>query len=209
MIVVLAWQSFGLAIAFFRNPGLSSRTDHNDNRIPEVSIVTLRPAVFQNIRSETVKLACAAANFCRRCAPAMRQRKKTAVGPTPRDAGFTLLELMVVTGIIAMLASVAYPFYLDQLLKARIQATKGQIRQISVALELYALDVGSFPPQQVGLTGLLQQPTNTPAWQGPYLKTVGLMDPWGRPFNYKFPGTNGQPEVYTVAFDKVPAISGN
>jgi general secretion pathway protein G len=169
----------------------------------------IRTARSQTVLSKTVKFIAATARLCRGGIPASRRRKKIARGHIPRDAGFTLLELMVVTGIIAMLASVAYPFYLDQLLKARIQATKGQIRQISVALELYALDVGSFPPQQVGLTGLLQQPTNTPAWQGPYLKTVGLLDPWGRPFNYKFPGTNGQPEVYTVASEKIPAISSN
>jgi general secretion pathway protein G len=145
----------------------------------------------------------------------LRQRKQNrgsqvAPNQVPRDAGFTLLEVMVVTGIIAMLASVAIPYFLDQREKARIQFTRAQIQQISTALELYALDVGTFPPQQVGLAGLTQQPTNTPAWRGPYLrKAEGLTDPWGRPYNYKFPGANGQPEVYTVASDKIPAISNN
>jgi general secretion pathway protein G len=140
----------------------------------------------------------------------IRRRSKPAPNKHLRDAGFTLLELMVVTGIIAMLASFGIPYYLAQRDKARIDFTKAEIQQISTALELYALDIGTFPPQQIGLTGLLQQPTNTPAWRGPYLKkTNGLNDPWGRPYNYKFPGTNGQPEVYTVAFGKIPALSSN
>ncbi len=126
----------------------------------------------------------------------------------PKDAGFTLLELLVVMGIIAMLASVSYPIITGRMQSARITTAKAQISSITTALELYALDVGTFPPQQVGLTGLLQQPNNTPSWRGPYLKKAdGLTDPWGRPFNYKFPGTKGQPEVFTVATDTAPALS--
>jgi general secretion pathway protein G len=131
-------------------------------------------------------------------------------GNPPRDAGFTLLEMLVVMGIIAMLATVSWASILPRMQQARITTAKAQIASISTALELYALDVGTFPPQQVGLAGLLQPPSNTPSWRGPYLKKAdGLTDPWGRPYNYKFPGSKGQPEVFTVATDTIPALTSD
>jgi general secretion pathway protein G len=140
----------------------------------------------------------------------VKRQAKRRPGDPARDAGFTLLELLVVMGIMAMLAAVSYPIITGRMVTARINIAKTQISQIVTALELYALDTGTFPPQQVGLAGLLQQPTNTPAWRGPYLKKAdGLMDPWGRPYNYKFPGTKGAPEVFTTATDTIPALSSD
>jgi general secretion pathway protein G len=126
-----------------------------------------------------------------------------------RDAGFTLIELLVVLGIIAMLATFVGPQVLRYLGKARSDTARAQISAISTALELYALDVGTFPPQQAGLSALIQQPANIPNWRGPYLKRAeGLADPWGRPYNYKFPGSKGAPEVSTLGRDNAPGGTG-
>jgi general secretion pathway protein G len=150
------------------------------------------------------------AGLSRAAARLPRRRKQVSAVLIPRDSGFTLMELLVVMGIIAMLASVSYPIYSGIMHKARVTTAKAQISSLSQALELYALDVGTFPPQQVGLSGLLQSPTNTPSWRGPYLKKAdGLTDPWGRPYNYKFPGTKGQPEVFTLATDTLPALTSD
>lgn len=125
------------------------------------------------------------------------------------EAGFTLLELLVVLGIIALLATVAAPQVLQYLGKARTQTSQAQISAISTALELYALDNGGFPPQQAGLTGLVKQPQNAPAWKGPYLKRAeGLIDPWGRPYAYRMPGRNNLPDVYTLGRDNAPGGTG-
>ena len=125
------------------------------------------------------------------------------------EAGFTLLELLVVLGIIALLATVAGPQVLRYLGKARVDTAKAQISAISTALELYALDTGSFPPQELGLSVLVQPPQNGVTWHGPYLKRAeGLTDPWGRPYNYKFPGRQGPPEVYTLGRDNAPGGTG-
>jgi general secretion pathway protein G len=118
------------------------------------------------------------------------------------QAGFTLLELLVVLGIIALLATIAYPQVTRYLGTARTETARAQIRSISTAIELYALDNGSYPPQQIGLSALLQRPTQAPRWQGPYLKSAGgLSDPWGRSYLYVSPGRTGTFDVYSLGRD--------
>jgi general secretion pathway protein G len=118
------------------------------------------------------------------------------------NAGYTLLELLVVLGILALVATIAAPQVLRYMGSARTETARAQIGAIATALELYALDSGRFPTQQVGLRALVAPPANTPSWKGPYLKKAeGLIDPWGRPYLYRFPGRGGQPDVYTLGRD--------
>lgn len=125
------------------------------------------------------------------------------------QAGFTLLELLVVLGIIALLATVAAPQVLQYLGKARTETAKAQIAAISTALELYALDNGGFPTPQAGLSALVTPQPGVPSWKGPYIKRAeGLIDPWGRPYTYKFPGRGGQPDVFTLGRDNAPGGTG-
>lgn len=139
----------------------------------------------------------------------MRQAMRRRMRPRIRDAGFTLLELLVVLGIITLLATVAGPQVLRYLGKARTETAKAQITAISTALELYALDNGTFPAQQAGLSALMQAPAGATRWRGPYLKNAeGLIDPWGRPYLYKFPGRNGQPDVGTLGRDNAVGGTG-
>ncbi len=123
----------------------------------------------------------------------------------PGDLGYTLLEVLVVLGIVVLLASIAAPQVLRYLGKARSEAARAQIASISTALELYALDMGGFPPAQAGLPALVAAPAGSKKWRGPYLKRAdGLVDPWGRPYQYRFPGRGGQPEVFTLGRDNAP-----
>ena len=121
------------------------------------------------------------------------------------EAGYTLLELLVVLGIIVLIATIAAPQVLRYLGKARTDTARAQISAVATALELYALDAGGFPPQQAGLQALMQAPAGQTRWRGPYLKrSNGLTDPWGQPYRYRFPGRGGQPEVYTLGRDNAP-----
>ena len=126
-----------------------------------------------------------------------------------REAGFTLIELLIVLGILALLASVTTPQVLRYLGTARTETGRVQISAIVSALELYAIDNGGYPPQEVGLTALLQAPQGAIQWNGPYLKKAqGLLDPWGRQYQYKVPGRAGPFDVYMLGRDNAPDGTG-
>ena len=129
----------------------------------------------------------------------------TRSGRRVSEAGFTLVEMLVVLAIIALLAALTGPQVLGYVGKAKVETAKSQIAAISTALELYALDTGTFPTEEEGLAALVQPPKNGVPWHGPYLKRAeGLIDPWGRPYHYKFPGHQGAPDVFTLGRDNAP-----
>ena len=141
-------------------------------------------------------------NFCKHGIWNRTARRRT-------EAGFTLLEMLVVLGILALLATIAYPQVIRYLGIARTETARAQIAAISTALELYALDNGGFPPQKVGLAALIKKPTGSRRWSGPYLnKSQGLVDPWGHPYHYRIPGRNMPFEVYTFGRDNVQGGTG-
>lgn len=139
---------------------------------------------------------------------------RPVVGARPRrragvQAGFTLIELLIVLAILVLLASLAAPQVLRYFGRARTEMAKVQINAISSAIEAYALDNGAYPPPQVGLVALIQQPSSARRWNGPYLKkSEGLVDPWGRPYRYRVPGRASAFEVFTLGRDNAPGGTG-
>lgn len=116
--------------------------------------------------------------------------------------GFTLTELLVVLGIIALLAALVAPQVVRYLSKARTDTATAQIKNIEGALELYYLDVGSYPLVNDGLEALFTSPANVLSWKGPYLKRRdGLADPWGRAYLYQSPGQHGDFDISSLGRD--------
>src|SRR4051812_31244127 len=116
-----------------------------------------------------------------------------------KDAGYTLLELLVVMGILAVLTAVATPQLMAYFGKAKAQTAQLQIENIGTALELYYMENGAYPSASVGLKALVEAPPEAPRWNGPYLKKAkNLLDPWGRPYQYSYPGSDGQYEVFSL-----------
>jgi general secretion pathway protein G len=125
------------------------------------------------------------------------------------DAGFTLLELLVVLAILGLLAAIVAPRVLKYLGSSRSQTAKVQIQNVAAAAELFRLDVGRYPNNDEGLTALVTAPPATEGWNGPYLQNqTALRDPWGQPYHYRSPGQHGDIDVYTLGSDKAEGGTG-
>lgn len=125
-------------------------------------------------------------------------------------AGFTLLEILVVLVILGLLAAVvAGPQIFRQLGAAKSEAAKLQLDRIGGSLDLYRLDMGRYPNQGEGLKALVVAPSDATRWNGPYLKKQeSLIDPWGRPFEYRYPGQHGEYDLWSNGADGVEGGDG-
>jgi len=124
---------------------------------------------------------------------------------TRRQAGITLIEMLVVLTIIALFAALVVPRMLKQGDKARITAARAQIEEFMTALGAYKLDTGLYPTTEQGLQALRERPQGVEQWNGPYLPKEIPNDPWGHPFVYKYPGDHGdEPDLICYGADGQP-----
>ena len=127
------------------------------------------------------------------------------------DAGFTLIEIMVVIAIIGILATLIVPRIMGRPDEARATAAKHDIGTISQALKLYRLDIGRYPTSEQGLNALVVKPSADPVpqnWKaGGYLDSLPK-DPWGHPYQYANPGTKGEIDIYSYGADNKPGGTG-
>ena len=106
------------------------------------------------------------------------------------EPGFTLIELMIVIGIIALLATIVVQNLRPSFDKAKRVKAQADIAQIKSGLDRYYLDAGSYPTTDQGLPSLSAAPSggNVPHdWQGPYLEKIPP-DPWGNAYFYQSDG---------------------
>ncbi len=95
------------------------------------------------------------------------------------QAGFTLIEILLVVVIIGILAAVAVPKFSGRIGQSKVSACRASLTSISLALDMYEIDHGNYPPSLNDLV------TGSGAeWHGPYLKQGLPKDPWGNPFIY-------------------------
>lgn len=123
------------------------------------------------------------------------------------QAGFTLIEVMVVVMIIAILAAVVVPRVMDRPEQAREIRAKQDVQSIQNAMDLYRLDNGSYPSQKQGIAALISKPSGDPvpmnyAADG-YLK-IKPVDPWGHAYHYDNPGKHGSIDIYSYGKDGKP-----
>lgn len=116
--------------------------------------------------------------------------------------GFTLLELLVVLGIIAMLAGLVGPQVMKHMAEAKVKAAKVQVEDLAQTLDMYKLDVGSYPTSDQGLNALIESPEGAQRWNGPYLRKSKVpLDPWNNEYKYDSPGEHGKFDLYSLGAD--------
>ena len=121
-----------------------------------------------------------------------------------RQQGFTLIEIMVVVVIFGILAALVVPQVMSRPDQAKVTVAQGDIKAIAAALDMYRLDNHVYPSTQQGLEALVKKPSGMPAaknWnKDGYLKRLPV-DPWGNPYQYLAPGSQGPFDLYSLGAD--------
>jgi len=119
--------------------------------------------------------------------------------------GFTLVELLLVLVILALIGGLVLPGIIGKAEGAKDKAAASQVSRLSMAVESYYLDTGSTPES---LQQLVEDSGGDTGWNGPYVKTSALKDPWGRDYEYVFPGEHGEFDIFSLGADGQPGGDG-
>jgi general secretion pathway protein G len=132
----------------------------------------------------------------------LRMGPKAGVALRRGEAGFTLVEILVVITIIGLIMAIVGPRVLNYLGESKVKAAKIQIESFSSAIDLYYLDMGRYPTSSDGLAALVERPGNAQEWNGPYLKGgVVPNDPWGHSYVYRSPVEHAPYEILSYGAD--------
>jgi len=130
-------------------------------------------------------------------------------GARHSEAGFTLVEMLVVIAIIGLIMGLIGPRVLNYLSESKVKAAKIQLQSFASALDLYFLDAGRFPSSAEGLAALVRQTPGVSAWNGPYLKGGSVPnDPWNHAYIYRSPGERGPYDILSYGSDGQEGGSG-
>jgi len=132
------------------------------------------------------------------------------------DAGYSMMEILIVLAIMAVIATLVGPSLFNQLDKSKVTTARTQIRTLEAALATMRLEIGRFPTETEGLSLLVTPPEDEAtraSWRGPYLDDDVPADPWGRPYHYalpqaRFEGYSVKPVVFTYGQDDRPGGTG-
>ena len=134
--------------------------------------------------------------------PLFRSVRALCVRLAPNQAGFTLVEMLVVLTIIALILGLVGPRVLNYLGESRVKTAKLQIESFESALDLFYLDTGRYPTTSEGLNALVQRPTGIDVWNGPYVKGGKVpSDPWDHPYQYRSPVESAPYEIVSYGSD--------
>lgn len=120
--------------------------------------------------------------------------------------GFTLVELLLVLMILALIGGLVLPGIIGKAEGAKVKAAASQVSRLSMAVESYYLDTGTTPD---ALQQLVENTGNDKGWNGPYVKPSSLKDPWGKEYEYVFPGEHGEFDIFSLGADGQPGGDGN
>lgn len=121
-----------------------------------------------------------------------------------RSVGFTLVEMVLVLGIVALLVGAGIVSLVGVLDSGKKTRVKADLNTLTAAFRSYETDNMFLPSTEQGVMALVQKPASRPAPSNytPKLKKL-LLDPWGNPYHYKRPGAKdkGGFDVYSAGAD--------
>lgn len=131
----------------------------------------------------------------------MKQNNKHSLA----QRGFTLLEILIVLGIIGVIAAIVAGNVAGQADKANVDIAATQIAKIEGAVVNFRQHTKRLPNN---LDELVTQPSGVKHWVGPYVKEEQLMDPWGTKLQYRKPGQHGRYDIFSFGADGKAGGSG-
>ena len=121
------------------------------------------------------------------------------------QGGFTLVELLLVLVILALIGGLVLPGIIGKAESAKTKVAASQVSRMSMAVESYYLDTGNTPDS---LEDLVNEPGDANGWNGPYIKASSLKDPWGRDYEYTYPGEHSEFDIVSMGADGQPGGEG-
>ncbi|HAI59145.1 MAG TPA: type II secretion system protein GspG [Xanthomonadaceae bacterium] len=118
-----------------------------------------------------------------------------------RHSGFSLMEILIVVGIIAAIVAFAASQIFGGRDQANVRLAATQLESLAAKVEQFRMDTGQLP---ANLDALVTNP-GASGWLGPYVRDVkDLNDPWGRPVQLRAPGARGEFELVSLGGDGQP-----
>lgn len=103
------------------------------------------------------------------------------------------MEVLLVLAILVILGSLVVANFSGVFASSKIKAAKAQISAFETQLDIYQLDIGSYPTNEQGLQALRETPPDLAdpgKWQGPYAKKDIPVDPWSNEYVYELLDSN-------------------
>ena len=119
----------------------------------------------------------------------MRNRRFQPSSAPSAQAGFSLIEIILVVVLIGGIVAFAATRILGGGDRAKANLAKAQVQTLAEKVQQFEMDTGALPGS---LDDLVKAPGGASGWLGPYAKDSELKDPWNHPYVYATPG-EGRP----------------
>jgi general secretion pathway protein G len=131
------------------------------------------------------------------------------------NAGFSLVELVIVVSVLAVLAAVATPQVTKLIEKSRVARLENELKGMKDALNTVYADIGVFPKNvnaaiDPSLSSVVGVPkAQQPNWQGPYMDRWPTTHPFGGTYDYQYGGYKNFNKDGTANNEVYVTVSGS